>query len=45
VWKVLGYNHSVVKSLAHKGLEQYFLASHKTGIQPQHANRTCLIQA
>jgi proteic killer suppression protein len=35
----------MIKSFAHKGLEQYFLTGNKAGIQPQHANRIRLILA
>ena len=35
----------MIKSFAHKGLEQFFLAGSKAGIQPQHANRIRLILA
>jgi proteic killer suppression protein len=41
----LGYNHLVIKSFAHKGLEQFFLTGSKAGIQPQHASRIRLILA
>ena len=33
----MGYNRLVIKSFAHKGLEQFFLTGNKAGIQPQHA--------
>jgi proteic killer suppression protein len=35
----------MIKSFAHKGLEQFFLTGTKAGIQPQHANRIRLILA
>ena len=35
----------MIKSFAHKGLEQFFLAGTKAGIQPLHANRIRLILA
>ncbi|RLT36886.1 MAG: peptidase [Chloroflexi bacterium] len=35
----------MIKSFAHKGLEQFFLTGNKAGIQPQHANRIRLILA
>ena len=35
----------MIKSFPHKGLEQFFLAGSKAGIQPQHANRIRLILA
>lgn len=35
----------MIKSFAHKGLEQFFLTSSKAGIQPLHANRIRLILA
>jgi toxin HigB-1 len=35
----------MIKSFAHKGLEQFFLTGAKAGIQPQHANRIRLILA
>jgi proteic killer suppression protein len=35
----------MVKSFAHKGLEQFFLTGNKAGIQPLHANRIRLILA
>lgn len=35
----------MIKSFAHKGLEQYFLTGSKAGIQPQHAARIRLILA
>lgn len=35
----------MIKSFAHKGLEQFFFAGNKAGIQPQHANRLRLILA
>lgn len=41
----MGYNFLVIKSFAHKGLEQFFLTGTKAGIQPQHANRIRLILA
>jgi toxin HigB-1 len=43
--EVLGYNGLVIRSFAHKGLEQYFLAGNKAGIQPQRASRIRLILA
>lgn len=42
---MLGYNRLMIKSFAHKGLEQFFLTGNKAGIQPQHANRIRLILA
>ena len=41
----MGYNRFVIKSFAHKGLEQFFLTGNKAGIQPLHANRIRLILA
>ena len=35
----------MIKSFAHKGLEQFFLTGNKAGIQPQYANRLRLILA
>ena len=35
----------MIKSFAHKRLEQFFITGNKTGIQPQHANRIRLILA
>lgn len=35
----------MIKSFAHKGLEQFFITGSKAGIQPQHANRIRLILA
>jgi toxin HigB-1 len=35
----------MIKSFAHKGLEQFFLIGNKAGIQPLHANRLRLILA
>lgn len=35
----------MIKSFAHKGLEQFFLTGNKAGIQPHHANRIRLILA
>jgi len=35
----------MIKSFAHKGLEQFFLTGTKAGIQPQHAIRIRLILA
>ncbi len=35
----------MIRSFAHKGLEQFFLTGNKAGIQPQHANRIRLILA
>ena len=41
----MGYNSLMIKSFAHKGLEQFFRTGNKAGIQPQHANRIRLILA
>lgn len=41
----MGYNTPIIKSFAHKELEQFFFAGNKAGIQPQHANRLRLILA
>lgn len=35
----------MIKSFVHKGLEQFFLAGSKAGIQPRHASRLRLILA
>lgn len=35
----------MIKSFAHKGLEQFFLTGSKAGIQPRHATRLRLILA
>lgn len=35
----------MIKSFAHKGLEQFFLTGSKAGIQPRHAGRIRLILA
>lgn len=35
----------MIKSFAHKGLEQFFTIGSKAGIQPQHAGRIRLILA
>lgn len=35
----------MIKSFAHKGLEQFFLTGSKAGIQPQHAAKIRLILA
>jgi proteic killer suppression protein len=35
----------MIKSFAHKRLEQFFITGSKAGIQPQHANRIRLILA
>ena len=35
----------MIKSFAHKGLEQFFLTGNRAGIQPQHASRIRLILA
>ncbi|MBI1294228.1 peptidase [bacterium] len=35
----------MIKSFAHKGLENFFLTGSKAGIQPQHAKRLRLILA
>ena len=35
----------MIKSFAHKGLEQFFRTGSKAGIQPQHASRIRLILA
>jgi len=35
----------MIKSFAHKGLEQFFLIGNKAGVQPQHASRIRLILA
>ena len=35
----------MIKSFAHKELEQFFLTGNKAGVQPQHANRIRLILA
>lgn len=43
--ELLGYNKAMIKSFAHKGLEQFFLTGSKAGIQPQHGNRIRLILA
>ena len=42
---MLGYNPVMIKSFAHKGLEQFFTTGSKAGIQPQHASRSRLILA
>ena len=41
----MGYNCYMIKSFAHKGLEQFFLTGSKAGIQPRHATRLRLILA
>lgn len=41
----LGYNRFMIKSFAHKGLEQFFLTGNKAGIQQRHASRLRLILA
>jgi len=35
----------MIRSFAHKRLEQFFLTGSKAGIQPQHANRIRLVLA
>ena len=35
----------MIRSFAHKGLEQFFLTGNKAGIQPHHATRIRLILA
>jgi proteic killer suppression protein len=37
--KALLYTHQMIKSLAHKGLEAFFNAGSKKGIQPAHATK------
>jgi len=39
----MGYNKSMIKNFAHKGLEKFFLTGSKAGIQPRHATRIRLI--
>lgn len=34
---VTGYNLNMIKSFAHKGLEDFFISGSKKGIQPEHA--------
>lgn len=41
----MGYTCPMIRSFAHKGLEQFFLTGSKAGIQPQHASRSRLILA
>ncbi len=41
----MGYNRCMIKSFAHKGLEQFFLTGSKAGIQPRHAVRLRLMPA
>ena len=42
---LLGYNATMIKSFAHKGLEQFFTSGSKSGIQAIHANRLQLLLA
>lgn len=36
---VAGYNDDMIKSFAHKGLEEFFETGSKKGIQPDHASK------
>jgi len=39
----IGYNHIVIKTFRHKGLENFFFDGSKKGIHPEHAKKLGLI--
>ena len=39
ICNLIGYSWAVIKSFAHKGVEDFFYDGSKKGIQPQHAQK------